>query len=96
MARQDQISDWVTRTRQLYSDALALFIRYQALAQEAALTGRVVVTEQGVETNLTPEMFVGSNANLDITAFTGAFVALGAAFQAVTNDDTALLFEVKS
>lgn len=95
MAQQSQVSDWITRTRQLYSDALALFVRYQALAQEASLTGRVTQTENGIETNLTPEQFVGANADLDVAAFVGAFAALGAAFSAVSNADTALLFEVK-
>jgi hypothetical protein len=93
MAKQAQVSDWITRTRQLYGDALNLFGRYQALAQEAVLTGRVVVTEQGVTTNLTPENFIGENAELDVTTFVGAFAMLGQTFAAVDDSNTALLYE---
>lgn len=95
MAKQAQISDWITKTRRLYTDALDLFGRYQALAQEAALTGRVVITEKGIESNLTAEQFIGENAELDVTAFVGAFVMLGKTFTAVQDADTALLYEVK-
>lgn len=96
MATQSQISDWISRVRQLYADALTLFATYTALEQEARLTGRVVVTEQDVTTNLTAEQFLGANADVDPTTFINAFAALGAAFSAVDDADAALLYEVKA
>jgi hypothetical protein len=93
MAKHAQVSDWITKTRTLYNDALDLFGRYQALAQEGQLTGRILVNVEGVTTNLTDGQFIGANEGLDVTAFVGAFAALGAAFSAVSNADTALLFE---
>lgn len=96
MARQDQISNWLTLTRAFYTDALALFQRFQALALEAKLTGRVVVGEKGVATNLTPEQCIGAHADLDLEAFVGAFAGLGATFAAVDDTLVGMMLETKS
>lgn len=97
MANQSLISDWISKTRQMYTDALGIFARYTALAQEAALTGRVVVNEAGeVSTNLTPDNFLGANGEMDVATFIGAFVALGQAFEMVDDEDAAKLYEVKA
>lgn len=96
MARQDQISNWLTLSRAFYTDALALFQRFQALALEAKLTGRVVVGAQGVETNLTPEQCIGAHADLDLEAFVGAFAGLAATFAAVDDDLVTLMLDAKS
>lgn len=93
-----QTSDWITRSRQLYGQALDLFADYQRLAFEARLTGRVVFDPATGKqaSNLTPDDFAGENAGVDPAQFTAAFVTLGLAFGAVEDDDTVALLLTRS
>lgn len=93
-----QTSDWITRSRRLYGQALDLFADYQRLEFEARLTGRVVFDPATgkVTSSLTPDDFAGENAGVDAQQFTEAFVTLGLAFGAVEDDETVALLLTRS
>jgi hypothetical protein len=95
MASQAQVSDWITKTRRMYAQALDLLNDYQRLALEARLTGRAVVAADGVETNLTPDNFLGENAEIDPQMFVAAFAELGAVFAGASEDLATKLYMVR-
>ena len=94
-AKQALTSNWITRTRQLYTQALDVFGTYKALATEAQLTGRVALVDDALSTNLTDADFVGENDGLDVTEFASGFAELGMTLTNISDDLAAKLMGAK-
>ena len=97
MANQALISDWISKTRQMTTELLDIYAKFAPLAKEAELTGRIFITAEGdIKSNLSPEMFVGANADLDIPTFVGAFAAIARMIETIDDKEAAMLYEVKA
>ena len=97
MANQALISDWISKSRAMMGALLDIYAAFAPLAKEGELTGRILVTPEGdVKSNLSPEMFAGANADVDIPTFVGAFAAIARMIATIDDKEAALLYEVKA
>lgn len=96
MAQQAMVNEWIGKSRQMFTDILSIYADFASLAKEAELTGRVVITAEGVTSNLTAGQFVGKNADIDVQTFVGAFAAVAGMIQSIDDQQAAMLYEVKA